>query len=63
MNEIDIEKNIKNLIDTFLQAGEVCLKLREKGLVKETKPDNTPVSNVDLEVNKIITKKILSPQL
>mgnify|MGYP001396709873 CR=1 FL=1 len=49
---------VKDLIDTFLQAGEVSLELREKGLVKETKPDNTPVSNGDIEVNKILTKKI-----
>ena len=60
MNKIDIEKTVKDLIDTFLQAGEVSLELREKGLVKETKPDNTPVSNGDLEVNKIITEKIVS---
>ena len=60
MKKIDIEKTVKDLIDTFLHAGEICLKLREKGLVKETKPDNTPVSNGDLEVNKIITKKITS---
>ena len=60
MNKIDIEKTVKDLIDTFLQAGEVSLELREKGLIKETKPDNTPVSNGDLEVNKIITEKIIS---
>ena len=60
MKKIDIEKTVKDLIDTFLHAGEICLELREKGLVKETKSDNTPVSNGDLEVNKIITKKIIS---
>ena len=60
MKKIDLKKTVKDLIDTFLQAGEVSLELREKGLVKETKPDNTPVSNGDLEVNKIITEKIIS---
>ena len=35
MNKIDIEKTVKDLIDTFLQAGKVSLELREKGLVKE----------------------------
>ena len=60
MNKIDIKKTVKNLIDTFLHAGKVSLELREKGLVKEMKPDNTPVSNGDLEVNKIITKNIIS---
>jgi 3'(2'), 5'-bisphosphate nucleotidase len=40
-------------------AGKLSIKLREKGLNKEIKSDNTPVSNGDLEVNKIITKKLL----
>ena len=55
---MDIKKIIDDLIDTFLKAGELSLSLREKGLKKEIKSDNTPVSNGDLEVNKFITKKI-----
>ena len=51
-------KIVEELIDTFLKAGDLSLALREKGLKKEIKSDNTPVSNGDLEVNKIITKKI-----
>ena len=54
-----IKNVVENLIDTFLDAGEVSVKLREEGLKKEIKSDNTPVSNGDLEVNKIITKKLL----
>ena len=65
MNNINIKKIVENLIDTFLNAGEVSLNLRQKGLTKKIKSDNTPVSNGDLEVNKIITKKIkeLSPNI
>ena len=59
MNEINIREIVENLIDTFLHAGEVSLDLRKKGLTKKIKSDNTPVSNGDLEVNKIITKKII----
>ena len=59
MNEINIKDIIINLIDTFLYAGKVSLELREKGLTKEIKSDNTPVSNGDLEVNKIVTQKLL----
>ena len=54
-----IKNVVKSLIDTFLEAGEVSIKLRNEGLNKEIKSDNTPVSNGDLEVNKIITKKLL----
>ena len=52
MKNIDIKNTIENLIDTFLKAGEVSLTLRKIGLKKKIKPDNTPVSNGDLEVNK-----------
>ena len=55
---MDIKIIIENLIDTFLEAGKLSLVLREKGLKKKIKSDNTPVSNGDLEVNKFITKKI-----
>ena len=65
MNKTDIKKVVESLIDTFLNAGEISLELRKKGLTKSIKPDNTPVSNGDLEVNKIITKKIkeLTPRI
>ena len=55
---MNIKKIVEDLIDTFLKAGELSLSLREKGLIKEIKSDNTPVSNGDLEVNKFIIKKI-----
>ena len=49
-----------SLINTFKDAGNVALELRQKGLRKEIKPDNTPVTNGDIEVNNILTKKISS---
>jgi len=58
MTEIDIEKLVRNLIDTFLSAGEISINLRKNGLKKKIKSDNTPVTNGDLEVNKIISKKL-----
>ena len=58
MIEINIKKTVENLIDTFLDAGRLSLELRKKGLIKEIKSDNTPVSNGDLEVNKLISRKI-----
>ena len=57
---MDIKKIIEELVDTFLKAGELSISLRDKGLKKEIKSDNTPVSNGDIEVNKFITKKIWS---
>ena len=55
---MEIKKIVEDLLETFLLAGELSLSLREKGLIKKIKPDNTPVSNGDLEVNKFISKKI-----
>ena len=55
---MDIKIIVEKLIDPFLKAGDLSISLREKGLKKEIKSDNTPVSNGDLEVNKFITKKI-----
>ena len=59
MNDKNLKDLVEKQIDNFLYAGEVALDLRNKGLNKEIKSDGTPVSNGDLEVNRIITKKIL----
>ena len=62
---MDVKKIIEELVDTFLMAGELSISLRDNGLKKEIKSDNTPVSNGDLEVNKFITKKIseITPEI
>ena len=58
MNIEEAKKITLSLIETFNDAGRVALNLREAGLKQEIKDDNTPVSNGDIEVNKILTKKI-----
>ncbi len=65
MKNININTTVESLIDTFLKAGKISLELRKKGLTKEIKNDNTPVSNGDIEINKIVTKKIneLTPNI
>ena len=55
--KLKLKEFVENLIDNFLEAGDLAIKLREKGLVKKIKSDNTPVSNGDIEVNKFISKK------
>ena len=65
MTKINLKEIVEDLIDTFLNAGKIALELREKGLTKKIKSDNTPVSNGDIEVNKLITNKIkeLTPSI
>ena len=58
MNIEETKKITLSLMDTFNKAGKVALDLRKAGLKKKIKSDNTPVSNGDIEVNKILTKKI-----
>ena len=58
MNTEETKKITLSLINTFNKAGLLALALREAGLKKEIKSDNTPVSNGDIEVNKILTDKI-----
>ena len=55
---MDLKEIVESLISTFIKAGNISLDLRKEGLIKKIKSDNTPVSNGDLEVNKIIINKI-----
>ena len=48
----------EDLISPFLEAGSIALELRDQGLKKNIKIDNTVVTNGDIEVNKLITNKI-----
>ena len=59
MTKINLKEIVEKLINTFLYAGQISIELRKKGLTKKIKSDNTPVTNGDLEVNKIISKKLL----
>ena len=65
MNEIIFKELVIKLINPFLKAGEISIDLRKKGLEKKIKADNTPVSNGDIEVNKLICEKIkqLTPNI
>ncbi len=58
-------KIVDELLETFFAAGKLSLEIRSKNLVKKTKTDNTPVTNGDIEVNNILTKKIseLTPEI
>ena len=57
MNIEETKKITLSLIETFNKAS-LALDSKIAGLKQEIKDDNTPVSNGDIEVNKILTKKI-----
>ena len=54
----DKKKIVLDLLRTFEAAGKLSLSLRDKGLKKTIKEDNTPVTNGDLEVNRLLIDKI-----
>ena len=61
----DLKFISENLIDTFNIAGKESIDLYAKGLKINIKEDNSPFSNGDLRVNKLITDKIkeLTPNI
>ena len=65
MKENELKKIAEGLIDTFDYAGEESKKLYDDGLKIEIKEDKSPVSNGDLRVNDILSKKIseLTPNI
>jgi 3'(2'), 5'-bisphosphate nucleotidase len=65
MNREELKKIAENLIDIFNVAGKESIDIFNKGLKIEIKEDKSPVSNGDLMVNELITKKIeeLTPNI
>ena len=59
IDKINYKKITENLIPIFDEAGKISIDLYEKGLKIKMKDDKTPVSNGDLMVNDIISKKIM----
>ena len=59
MNKQELKNIAEKLIDTFREAGETSIRLFNEGLKITIKDDGSPVSNGDLKVNDLITKKIL----
>ena len=59
MNKNELKNTAEGLIETFNIAGQESIDLFAQGLNIEIKDDNSPVSNGDLRVNDLITKKIL----
>ena len=65
MNSDELKEIAEGLLKTTQLAGNKSVELQKSGLKIITKPDNSPVSNGDLEVNKILTEKIkqLTPNI
>ena len=59
MNLNELKNLTENLLETFLNAGQKAIELRNKGLKIIFKSDNSPVTNGDLEVDKLLRERIM----
>ena len=58
MDKEKLKNTIESLLDTFLEAGKIAKEISKKGVKITIKPDKSPVTDGDLLVDKILTKKI-----
>ena len=65
MNSKDLKEIAEGLISEFNFAAKESIRLYEEGLKIQIKGDKSPVSNGDLRVNDLISKKIskLTPDI
>ena len=65
MKNEELKTIAESLIDTTEKAGKKTIELHETGLKIIKKPDDSPVTNGDLEVDKILKEKIkkLTPNI
>ncbi len=65
MNNDQSKKIAESLVEVFNYAGNESIRLYKEGLKIKIKEDKSPVSNGDLRVNDIISKKIseLTPDI
>ena len=58
MNNLNLKNTTEQLIDTFLEAGKIAKEISRKGVKVSIKADKSPVTDGDLAVDNILTKKI-----
>ena len=65
MKNEELKTIAESLIDTTEKAGKKTIELHEMGLKIIKKPDESPVTNGDLEVDKMLKEKIkkLTPNI
>jgi len=65
LNSLNLKNIAEGLIDTFLMAGKIAKEISKEGIKVKIKSDKSPVTNADIMVNEILTKKIknLTPNI
>ena len=60
MNNTELQKIADGLLDTFLEAGRMAKEIARRGVKITIKNDNSPVTDGDLAVDKLLREKILN---
>ena len=60
LNKLNFKKITEELLQTFLDAGKIAKDKNAKGLKVTVKADKSPVTDGDLEVDRILREKIFS---
>ena len=65
MNNLNLKNITEQLLDTFFEAGKIAREISRRGVKVTIKSDNSPVTDGDLAVDKILTLKIknLTPSI
>ena len=65
MNKQELKNTTEELLATFLKAGKIAKDISAQGVKITIKSDKSPVTDGDLAVNEILTKKIedLTPNI
>ena len=65
MNNLNLKNLTEKLLDSFLEAGKIVKEINHRGIKITIKTDNTPVTDGDLAVDRLLKNKIvkLTPDL
>ena len=65
LNNLDLKHISEELVSTFIEAGQIAKEISQRGVKITIKADNTPVTDGDLEVDRILRHKIknLTPNI
>ena len=65
MNNLNLKRIVEELLDTFLEAGEIAKKISRRGIKITIKADKSPVTDGDLIVDQHLRDQIanLTPDI
>jgi len=60
LNNLNLKNLTEQLLSSFIEAGKIAKKISNDGVKITIKSDRSPVTNGDIEVNKILEERIKS---